>query len=184
MKSRFWSFIVYPDSCIPDFENYLIDLGCCFAVSPLHDKDKNATGEDKKPHYHVIIQFEGPTTYKNVLDNVCIPIGATIPKKVLSLRAYYRYLAHLDNPEKYQYSVSDIKCYGGFHCDLTSSEITNLKALIIEDIENNCITEYRELCSYYLKQGDFDRFDIVSNHTYFFNQYLTSYRCSLLNKKK
>lgn len=184
MKSRFWSFIVYPESVRSDFIEYLVDLGCCFAVSPLHDKDINPTGEEKKPHYHIIVQFEGPTTYKNVNEVICEPLNATIPKKVLSLRAYYRYLAHLDNPEKYQYNVSDIKCFGGFHCDLTTSEITNLKSLIIQDIEEHCITEYRDLCTYYLSLGDNDRFEIVSNHTYFFNQYLTSFRCSLLNKKK
>lgn len=178
MKSRFWSFIAYPEHDIDKIINNLIELGCCFCVSPLHDKDLNPDGTIKKSHYHIILQFEGPTTYKNVNDNICIPNNCTIPKNVISLRAYYRYLCHLDNPEKAQYSLNDIKCYGGFHCDLTSSEITHIKVLIIEDIENNNIREYRDLCQFYIKLGDYDRLDIVSNHTYFFDKYLTSYRLS------
>ena len=114
MKSRYWSFIVYPESVCDNWINDLTEKGCVFAVSPLHDKDINPTGELKKPHYHVLIQFDGPTTYKNVKENICDLIGATIPKNVISMRGYYRYLCHLDNPEKYQYDVNDIQTYGGY----------------------------------------------------------------------
>ena len=180
MKSRYWSFIVYPESVIEDWEEVLCSEGCVFAVSPLHDKDVNPTGEIKKPHYHVLIQFDGPTTYNNVKENICDYIGATIPKKVISMRGYYRYLCHLDNPEKFQYNVTDIKLYGGFKIDLTTSEINLEKSNIIIDIENNDIKEYCDLINFYLTNGDLDRFEIASNYTYFFDKYITSTR----NKKK
>lgn len=183
MKSRYWSFIVYPESVIENWEEELIQMGCCFAVSPLHDKDINATGEEKKAHYHVLIQFDGPTTYNNVNENICNKIGATIPKNVLSLRGYYRYLCHLDNPEKYQYDVKDIKEYGGFHLELTTTEITNIKAIIIEDIKKHNIKEYNDLCDYYKDMGDMDFFEIVSNHTYFFDRYVSSKRYKENEKK-
>lgn len=180
MKSRYWSFIVYPESVKGDWIDILVNLGCVFAVSPLHDKDVNPDGELKKPHYHVLVQFDGPTTYKNVNDNICALIGATIPKNVISMRGYYRYLTHMDNPEKYQYNSEDIKTYGGFKIDLTTSEINSIKSLICIDIENNSILEYSDLVNFYLYIGDMDKFEIVSNHVYFFNQYITSLR----NKKK
>lgn len=180
MKSRYWSFIVYPESVVTSWVNDLIEKGCVFAVSPLHDKDVNPTGEVKKPHYHVLIQFDGPTTYKNVKENICDLIGATIPKNVISMRGYYRYLCHLDNPEKFQYDVNEIKTYGGFKIDLTTSEVNSIKSEICIDIEKYYFIEYCDLVNYYLSIGDLDRFEIVSNHVYFFNQYITSIR----NKKK
>ena len=39
MKSRYWAFIVYPESCKENWENELEETGLQFAVSPLHDKD-------------------------------------------------------------------------------------------------------------------------------------------------
>ena len=181
LKSRYWAFIVYPESAPKDWREILCEKGCIFAVSPLHDKDVNPTGELKKEHYHVLVQFEGPTTYKNVDENICSIINATIPKKVISLRGYYRYLCHLDNPEKVQYDTKEIEEYGGFKVELTTTEITTYKLKICEDIENNNIIEYRDLCEYYRNEiGDLDLWEVASNHTYFFDKYI----CSRRNKIK
>lgn len=176
MKSRFWSFILYPESALAGWENILIEMGCVFAVSPLHDRDVTAEGESKKEHYHILLQFDGPTTFKNVKENICDAVGGTIPKKVISMRGYYRYLCHLDNPEKAQYDIKDIKCFGGFNCEMTTSEINYIKSLICDDIITEHIVEYSDLVNYYKNMGDYDRFDIVSNHVYFFDKYICSMR--------
>lgn len=67
-RSRTWAFIFYPD---PDFPFDLVDrlsqmhlVGC---ISPYHDLDSLPTGELKKPHYHVFLQFDGKKSY----DQVC-----------------------------------------------------------------------------------------------------------------
>lgn len=181
MKSRYWAFIVYPESTREDWIDVLCEIGVVFAVSPLHDKDINPTGEKKKAHYHVLIQFEGPTTYKNVKENICDIINATIPKRVISLRGYYRYLTHEDNPEKAQYNSEDIKEYGGFKLELTTTELTQYKLEICEDIKEHNILEYSDLCDYYKDcTGDYDKWEIASNHTYFFDKYI----CSRRNKIK
>lgn len=176
MKSRFWSFILYPESGVEDWKNTLIEMGCVFAVSPLHDKDINANGEEKKAHYHILLQFEGPTTYNNVKENICDLIGGTIPKKVISMRGYYRYLTHADNPEKAQYDEKEIECYGGFKCELTTSEVTYIMSQICDDIEKHNIIEFSNLVNYYRNMGDYDRFEIVSNHVIFFNSIVSSAR--------
>ena len=176
MKNRYWSFVCYPESVIEDWQNVLSELGCVFAVSPLHDSDVNATGEPKKAHWHVLLQFEGPTTYNKVKEQICDKIGATIPKSVISLRGYYRYLCHLDNPEKAQYNVEDIKTYGGFKIDLTTSEINVIKNSICDDIVEHGFLEYADLIDYYRSLGDMDYFQIVSNNTLFFSSYLKSKR--------
>lgn len=179
-KARYWTFVAYPDSLGDiDLYNYLSELGLCFAISPLHDKDMNPTGEPKKPHYHVLLEFPGPTTYKNVKENIVDPIGQPIPKIVMTVRGAYRYLCHLDNPEKAQYSIDDIRKSSNFELVLTKTELTTLKILILDDIDSQHITEYYDLLLYYRKTGDFDRLDIVSNNTMFFSTYLNSYRAKL-----
>ena len=96
MKSRYWSFIVYPESVKEGWINELEEKGLVFAISPLHDKDVNPTGEKKKEHYHILVEYEGPKTYKSIKEEICDKIGATIPKKIESLRGYYRHSEALD----------------------------------------------------------------------------------------
>lgn len=176
MKSRYWSFICYPESVKEGWQNDLEERGLVFCVSPLHDKDVNPTGEKKKPHYHILIEYEGPKTYKSVKEEICDSIGATIPKKVESLRGYYRYLVHADNPEKAQYEWDNIICYNGFKIDLTNTEVTRIKQIICEVIIEKNIMEYADLLDYFREIGDSDFWDVASNHTYFFDKYITSRR--------
>ena len=179
MKSRYWSFIVYPESCIKNWEQELEESGLKFAISPLHDRDKDPTGEPKKPHWHVLVEYAGPKRYKNVKEEICDKIGATIPKKVESLRGYYRYLTHMDNPEKAQYNPEDIREYNGFEIALTTTETTVLKKKICEIIIGANIKEYCDLLDYFKEIGDCDMWEIASNHTYFFDKYITSRRNKL-----
>lgn len=175
-KNRHWTFLIYPDSCVPNWIDILIETGLPFAISPLHDKDKNPDDTIKKPHYHVIITYDGPTTYKSVNENICQLIKSTIPKRVLSLRGIYRYLTHLDNPEKYQYDRSLIQEYNNFHIDMTDTEITKLMVDIIEDIRVNNITSYWDLIQYYLVSDDIDNFKVVQSHAFFFNKAIDSFK--------
>lgn len=184
LKGRYWAFILYPDSAPENWKDILSEMGVVGAISPLHDRDKNADGIDKKPHYHIVIEFEGPTTYKHVSENICPSVNATIPKRVVSLRGYYRYLTHMDNPEKAQYEEKDVIKIGGFTLDLTTTEVTALKVKIIEDITENNIVEYSDLLDYYLYQiGDIERLEIASNHTYFFDKYISSRRNKKYNEE-
>lgn len=181
IKGRYWAFIVYPDSVIENWKDKLTEIGVVGAISPIHDKDINVDGTPKKEHYHVLIEYDGPTSYNVVKESVCDIIGATIPKRVVSLRGYYRYLTHMDNPEKEQYKEEEIIKIGGFTIDLTATEITAIKIKIIEDISEQNITEYADLLDYYLYgTGDIERLEVSSNHTFFFDKYIASRR----NKEK
>lgn len=180
MKSRYWAFIVYPESIKENWINILEEKGLIFCVSPLHDKDINPTGEIKKEHYHVLIEYDGPKTWKTIKEEITDEIGATIPKKVESLRGYYRYLTHMDNPEKAQYKIEDIKCYNGFKLDLTTTEVIKLLKEITEDIKKLNIKEYVDILDYYNDIGDNDKWELTSNHTYFIDKYI----CSKRNKEK
>lgn len=176
MKSRYWSFILYPESAEKDWRNIMDEMGVQYAVSPLHDKDIDPTGEQKKPHWHVLLQYHGPVTYKTVNETICEKVKGTIPKKVISLRGYYRYLAHIDNPEKAQYNPEDIEKHGGFELTLTETETTMLIIEILADIERENIKEYKDIVDLYWEQGDYDKLDICSHKTYFLDKYITSGR--------
>lgn len=184
MKSRYWAFITYPESVKENWINELEESGLQFCVSPLHDKDidKYAEGgkEYKKAHWHVLIQYEGPKTYKSVKEEICDKIGATFPKKVESLRGYYRYLTHMDNPEKAQYKQEDIKEYNGFHLELTTSEVNRLMDEILEIINEKDIKELCDIEDYFRNMGAIDYNDLIRHHTYFIDKYI----CSRRNKQK
>jgi len=55
-KSRYFTFLLYPESIPNDWELRLETLGFPIAISPLYDRDKKEGQEKglKKPHYHAI----------------------------------------------------------------------------------------------------------------------------------
>lgn len=146
-RFRNWTFLVYPESVIENWIDVINDLHIQWAYSPLHDKDTNPTGENKKPHYHVLLSFEGKKSYDQILE-ITQSVNGTVPQKVESLRGLTRYFAHLDNPEKYQYCMEDIRCYGGFNVNdalkPTSSEELVLLKEIFSYISGNSILEYSD----------------------------------------
>lgn len=112
VKTRNYACVVYPDSSPENWKELLAENFVPAFISPLHDQDVNPTGEPKKPHYHVMIMFDGPSTPDKAREifNLIGGVGCEIVK---SLRGYARYLCHLDNPEKVQYSLDDVVCMCG-----------------------------------------------------------------------
>ena len=66
IKKRNWAFVLYPESAPADWREQLQKTGLQCAISPLHDKDMNPDNTPKKPHYHVILTYSGPTSYNVV----------------------------------------------------------------------------------------------------------------------
>lgn len=180
MKGRNWAFVMYPESMPENWFEILEETGLPYAISPLHDKDVNPTGEAKKPHYHVICQYANTTTAKNVRENVCSKVNGTIPIKLESIKGMYRYHLHLDNPEKYQYDDRDRIFINGFDVSnvnaLTQTEIQKIKKEIVTIIIDNNILEYSDLLSLLLENDLNNMFIVASSHTIFFNTFITSRR--------
>lgn len=180
ITGRTWAFVMYPDSMPSNYVEIIQETGLPFAISPLHDKDLDPTGEPKKSHYHVICYYENATTLKNVKENVCDRLNATIPLKLESMRGMYRYHLHLDNPDKYQYDDRDRNFYNGFDIDLanklTKTEINKIKREIHTFINDNDILEYSDLLDI-LKDHDFiNLYEVASDNTLFFKALLDSKR--------
>ena len=147
-KGKCWGSVGYPESLPSDWLEQLRETGLQIAISPLHNKDKNPDGEIKKEHYHIIFNYDGPTTYNNV-KKLCDKLNMTNPIKLESLRGMYRYHIHLDNPEKHQYDDRDRILLNGFDVssvnELTKTEIDKKLREIYQFINDNDITEYCDL---------------------------------------
>lgn len=199
VKKRNWAFVIYPTKVqldilkseydgsdgygtLPDDWKESLQLsGLQYAISPLHDKDKNADHTIKKPHYHIIVCYGSPTTYNNV-KNLTDKLNAPIPQALEQVRGYYRYLTHKDNPDKYQYNDIDVQTGGGFNIadfiELSKSEVTEIKFKLQHLIREQDICEYEIFMDYI--QDNFDKtvYDVASSNTVFFNTYLRSRRHS------
>lgn len=187
-KKRNWCFVLYEDSAPGDWVSILQKTGLECAISPKHDKDINPTGEPKKPHYHIILLFPGPTTGSVVWDLVVGTLHQPMPIPLESVRGMYRYLIHRDNPEKFQYKEEDIKTLNGFDIsnfsDLSLADKTKIKLELTKLINEKEFIEYSEFINYVISLDKNDYFIIASSNTLYFNSFLRSKRHSLLNDKK
>lgn len=179
VKKRFWTVVLYPESAPEDWREQIKQSGLVFAVSPLHDRDINADGTPKKPHHHLILVYNGPTTYNNV-KSFCEELNQPIPKPLESVRGMYRYFTHEENPEKAQYDKSKIEHHNGFNlsdfCELMKSEVNALKLAIFKLIDEVDIVEYSQLIYFLIDNEMFDELDVASSHTLLFNTVITSRR--------
>lgn len=175
-RTRNYATVVYPDSAPDEWQEILSQQFVPAFISPLHDKDTNPTGEEKKAHYHVVIMFEGPKT-KEQAQEVFTLINGVGCEKVNSLRGYARYLCHMDNPKKYQYPQEDVRCLCGSDYSSTIGLPTDkYKAIgeMIDYCEDNNIVSYSDLLMY-CRNEHFDWFRVLcDNGTVVVREYLKS----------
>lgn len=178
-KKRNWTFVLYPESAPKDWLEQLKLSGLMSAISPLHDKDLNPTGEPKKAHHHVLLVYSGPTTY-NAVAKFTASLNSTVPQALESVRGMYRYFSHKDNPEKYQYDEGDIVTVNGFNIadlvELTKSEVNEIKRNVLQLIREVGICEYAGLVDFLVDNELWAEYDVAINNTLFFNTYITSRR--------
>lgn len=180
IMGRNWAFVMYPESMPEDWYERLQATGLPFAISPLHDKDLDATGEEKKPHYHVICYYENRTTFNQVKANVSDLVNGTIPIKLESMSGMYRYHLHLDNPDKFQYDDRDRTFINGFEVGkvnaLTSTQISQILRVIQTCIVDYSFTEYSDLMDYLLDNDFIEMWDVARSNTLFLATYIKSRR--------
>lgn len=176
-RFRNWSFIVYPESAPNDWIMQLDDLHVETYISPLHDKDVNPTGELKKPHFHVIICFEGKKSFEQV-KTITDSLNAPHPQYINSIRGMARYLCHLDNPEKVQYSPSNVFCLGGadyFDVIHLKSDDRRIRAEILKFLKDADIRYYSDLVNVCISEYP-DWLDLVTTNTILFKSYISERR--------
>lgn len=173
-KYRHWWYVVYPESAPSDWIEQLVNRGLQFCVSPLHDKDVNPDGSVKKEHYHVIVSWGNTTTYATANALSKEVFNGPHPQYLNNVNGAYRYLRHLDNPEKYQYEELPI-CYNGWEKPIAKDEITKIKREIIAMIMLENIVSYGELLAY-CQSLSAEFADVAINNTVFCNGLCSSYR--------
>lgn len=124
-RSRTWWFVQLlenlPDSWEDDLKELMMPL--CYIV---HDKD------DAAPHIHCIIQFGNAVQAKTVLEVLPESFGVGFVKPVASKVGAYRYLLHIDEPEKHQYIQEQITHLAGFNVNL--SEVCGVSFIDVYDL--------------------------------------------------
>ena len=156
-KRREYAFLLYPDSCVPDWLEIMKQLQQPFFVI-LHDKDMEPNGALKKPHYHVMIMFGNPRVESTVKRINLMCGGNGHFEQILSRRGYARYLCHLDNPEKYQYTPEAVRAFYGADYSKEAMSVMQRRNLdddmfydIIEFCKDNHVIAYYQLMDYCMK---------------------------------
>ena len=167
-RTRVFATIVYPDSVADGWRDRLTQNHVSALLSPLHDRDTNPDGSPKKDHYHLLVMFDGVKEQEQVdkmLDEVLGPNRLKGYETVNSTRGYARYLCHLDNPEKAQYSPGDVVAFGGADYDelvrLASDDRTML-AETFRYIKEQGFEYYDELINACLAEGRTEMFVLIT----------------------
>ena len=135
-KSASWSYVLYLSEIDDIWENigyaeirraYLVfkeyvkhKIGYPHAYI-LHDKDKEDNGDDKKPHIHIVVNFNRAVSLSwaikyinDMLGSICTScVYAEVPYNV---KHYINeYLLHIGYIEKYNYSNDELITYGSLY---------------------------------------------------------------------
>ena len=181
-RTRNFASILYPESASPNWLGILKEQHIHFLVSPLHNNDLNPTGEEKKPHYHIILIFDNVKTVEQATEifNLINSVGC---EKINSLKNYARYLCHLDNPEKAQYKTEDVISYGIDYLEIIKS--TSDKYKMLEEMQDFCdkydVVSFYLLCQYARKNNKEWYKTLCDNGSVYMREYLKSKDWSIKN---
>ena len=167
-KSRYFTFLLYPESIPDDWKSKLELIGVPIAVSPLHDKDKSTVpGQDfKKPHYHVVYVAKNPVTADSVRYKIKQLLGdqsiAKVQIVIRSMTSMYLYLTHESKDaiekKKHKYNKQDITLINNFDVDryvtLDESEKKELRQTLLEIIDKYKIVNIIELSAFIRERGN------------------------------
>lgn len=180
-RKRNWTFVVYEDSAPVDWQSKLAEQCVPMFISPKHDKDADPNGEPKKPHWHVVVMFTSLHTEKQAqeISDICSKVKVQQVKDIVGMA---RYLCHLDNPEKAQYSAGDVVALGGadYLEKVSKAADTDFAVSEMMDwcIENRCYSFFK--LSNYARQNRSDWFRVLSSaRTVFLTAWLKSYKWEL-----
>jgi hypothetical protein len=175
-RLRNFATVVYPESAPENWLEVLDRLHVPAFVSPLHNQDINPDGSPKKPHWHVLIMFAGVKT-KEQAQAVIDAIGGVGCESVSTVRGYARYLVHADNPEKAQYSKSDVRAFSGADYDaITHLPTDDVKMVreMMEYIRVNQITSFAQFADVCAVDHEEWFRALVTKSTYFIKEYIKS----------
>lgn len=165
-RARVWGFIAYPDSVPQNWRDILDNDHLSWVESPLHDKDINADGTVKKPHWHIMLFFEGKKSLKQI-ESISDSVNASEVIIIQNPKGMARYLIHYDNPEKFQYKREEIICHGGAEVDsyfeMSASSKFAVLTEIYEFILDSEIENFADFIRYCLENNEYNWLEVASN---------------------
>ena len=182
-RARLFATIVYPESAPEDWQDRLEALHIPALVSPLHEFDTTKDGEVKKPHWHVLWRTHGKQKMSQAQEIANLIGGAGAVERVHDYAAYARYLCHLDDKDKHQYSPADVREFGGevwAECALSATEQADAALDEIEAyIDEHTIRSYSQLLRMVRAEHP-EWLRHVRSHTYHLSELVKaiSYECS------
>ena len=176
-RTRNWTLLVYPESAPKNWRTIIDDNHVQWIESPLHDKDTNPDGTIKKPHWHILIMYDGVKSYDQV-ESLTVKLKSPIPKRCESARGLVRYMIHLDNPEKFQYEKSEIIGHCGADVEsffeMTATNRLDKLKDITRYVLDNHVTSFSDLVEYAITHDD-DWFTILADkNTLYINKLIDS----------
>ncbi len=191
-RTRNWTAVLYPDDLPENYREMMDDTHLKWIESPLHDKDVNADGQPKKIHIHTLLLFETVKNANQVADffkdlfgesEEGSIVGVAAPQSVSDRCALVRYFAHLDNPSKAQYDVSDIVGHNGADpaeiLRYSQTETLEMMIEIEKFIEEHNIIELCDL-SALIRETHPEWYQIITTrNTVYFNAFIRSRRHKL-----
>ncbi|MDD4391070.1 MAG: Rep family protein [Eubacteriales bacterium] len=150
-RSRLFNILLYPDDPSQQYAIEMLKTSQYNVAGILHDKDSvQSTGEQKKAHYHFVVQF------RNAIWNTALAAQLKIqPNYMRETRNFdnsLAYLLHQGTESKYQYSIDE--CFGTL--------VTRLKKVISDatttDDERVCdILDLLDSEKHYIGYSEFIR---------------------------
>lgn len=107
ISSRTWATSLKPSwtrEQLEDFAQKMIGSAIVFGIT--HDKDVEPTGELVEPHTHIYLEYETPRKLSTIAN--LFGVAENFIEAVKNKKGFIRYLTHLDDHEKYQYSPLEV----------------------------------------------------------------------------
>jgi hypothetical protein len=132
-----------------DMKNFLNQLGLQYWAI-LHDSDVDDNGILKKPHWHIVLSMPRGKRLKTLLND--IKNGLTLDdinqvsiRDCVTLNGAVRYLIHLDDSDKYQYSsdlvlTNDLSTFNAFTHTYNNGSVDS-KSLIQLLVNSNTLLD-------------------------------------------
>ena len=140
-------------------------------------------GDAKKAHIHVMLRHSGNRT-AGYSSKQFEDFGLELPtyrwEKVEHVEAMKRYFAHLDQPDKAEYSAFDIHGFCGEDLSCLVKQDTNSKLKVLcelqEYVQQHKVQTYHVLCRHAFATKDLDFINCVTGRASYWTGYFNSMR--------
>lgn len=134
-------------------------------------------GDPKKPHWHVMVMFDGKKSGKQ-MKPIFESFGGVGVEGINDKKSYARYLCHLDEGgQKSLYNTDDVEAFGGAdYATEAQSKIDRIATLtdVFRYIKNSGIKFFDDLIDEYIECGMTDYLEITLKYSYVISSYLRS----------